>query len=131
MLSTENGTELFYTSSLGQAGQKGFVDGRDPECKFNEPTGVRVHEDGSIFVLDSYQSKLRRISTDFTSVSSLAYVVGLQYAKRLIFTPDYKNVIISCASDRFGIMANRLVEVPFTRACSRMQPNAACLMLTH
>ena len=121
MLSTENGTESFYTSSLGQAGQKGFVDGRDPECKFNEPTGVRVHEDGSIFVVD-YQSNLRRISTDFTSVSSLAFVGGLQYAKRLIFTHDYKNVIVSCASDRFGIMANRLVEVPFTCACSRMQP---------
>ena len=114
LLRPESDTAQYTTYSLGHPGRRGFSDGSDtsnPRCSFSDPTGLRVHRDGSVFVLDSYNSRIRIISADFTSVSSLEPVVDLFYARRFIFTSDFRRIIIASATTIFGAAFNVLTEV--------------------
>jgi len=107
----------YQTTSIGYPGTGGSIDGSDtssPRCRFYVPTGVRVHRNGSAFVLDSFTSRIRVISPDFTTVKSLRMVEGLAYARRIIFSADYQNLIISSLSGSSEMGANRLTEVRIT-----------------
>lgn len=46
----------------GQAGASGDADGSAAEARFNAPIGVAVGEDGTIFVADTYNDRIRAIS---------------------------------------------------------------------
>ena len=50
------------TKLAGEAGVSGDADGKD--ARFNGPVGVAVGEDGSIFVADTYNDRIRLISPD-------------------------------------------------------------------
>jgi sugar lactone lactonase YvrE len=48
----------------GQAGVSGDADGKAAEARFNAPVGVAVGEDGTIFVADTYNDRIRAIAKD-------------------------------------------------------------------
>jgi sugar lactone lactonase YvrE len=49
-------------STLAGSGAAGFADGQAVSAKFNQPSGVTVTSSGSVFVADSGNHRLRRIS---------------------------------------------------------------------
>jgi len=51
-----------YVSSFAGSGTVGDVDGAAPSAQFNTPYGVAVASDGTVFVTDYYNSKIRKIS---------------------------------------------------------------------
>lgn len=55
-------TTKSVTKIAGEAGVSGSADGKD--ARFNAPVGVAVGEDGSIFVADTYNDRIRAISPD-------------------------------------------------------------------
>lgn len=50
----------------GQSGVSGDADGKAADARFNAPVGIAVNDDGEIFVADTYNDRVRAISTDGT-----------------------------------------------------------------
>ncbi len=75
---------------------------------------VAVHRDGTIYVLEQANSKIRMVSPDFTTVSSLpSDVVGLQHARKILFTSSSETFIVVSAAipSVFGTSNDQLIEV--------------------
>lgn len=70
-----NGTT---TTFAGAAGDDGATDGRAGLARFNDPVGVAVGSDGSVFVVDRYNATVRRISPDgvVTTIAGRPGVTG-------------------------------------------------------
>ena len=58
-------------STWAGTGLAGYQDGRGPAAQFNGPLGVAVAPDGTIYVADSYNDRIRRIAPD-GEVSTIA-----------------------------------------------------------
>ncbi|HKX33400.1 MAG TPA: hypothetical protein VJ302_37325 [Blastocatellia bacterium] len=48
----------------GADGVSGFADGPGPQARFNGPVGIATGRDGTIFVADTYNDRIREISPD-------------------------------------------------------------------
>ncbi len=57
----EKGT---VTIVAGAKGKSGFADGNASESLFNAPIGVAINKDGTIFVADTYNDRIRSIEKD-------------------------------------------------------------------
>jgi hypothetical protein len=66
ILDTKTGT----LNTLAGSGERGFLDGDATCATFNKPIGIAVAKDGNIFVCDSKNNRIRKISLD-GKVSSL------------------------------------------------------------
>jgi len=66
------------TTLAGAAGQAGFADGQGSSARFNSPRGIVAAPDGSIYVADSGNHTIRRITHDglVTTVAGEAGVPG-------------------------------------------------------
>jgi sugar lactone lactonase YvrE len=53
-------------------GEKGFQDGTSLQAQFNEPYGIAVAADGSLYVTDKGNSSIRKISADGKQISTLS-----------------------------------------------------------
>jgi hypothetical protein len=60
-ISLKDGTSLIVA---GKADVSGFADGAKEESLFNAPVGVACANDGTIFVADTYNDRIRRIDTN-------------------------------------------------------------------
>jgi hypothetical protein len=60
----------------GSLGGSGHVDGIGPAARFNLPTGIASDSAGNVYIADTWNSIIRRISTNGT-VSTLAGMPGL------------------------------------------------------
>ena len=60
----------------GAAGQRGCADGLGPAARFDEPRGLAVGADGTLYVADSGNHLIRRISPTDGSVTTLAGTAG-------------------------------------------------------
>jgi sugar lactone lactonase YvrE len=60
----------------GSTGQYGFIDGSPARARFNEPNGLGVAKDGTVYVSDRYNSVIRKIALDGT-VTTVAGRSGL------------------------------------------------------
>jgi len=112
-LTEQDGSPIYTTTSIGEAGEAGHVDGTDgsdPRCRFSRPTGLRFHGDGRIFVADRDSGRIRTISQDFSTVTSLEPIIDLLAPQKLVFTADFQTMIILGASNTFGERANLLTE---------------------
>jgi sugar lactone lactonase YvrE len=63
----------------GSAGQYGFDDGPAPRARFNEPNGVAVARDGTVYVCDRYNATIRQITTAgiVATVAGRAGIAGM------------------------------------------------------
>ena len=59
-------------TTLAGTGVAGFLDGAGASAKFNRPQGLAVDEDGNIFVADSANFRIRRITPGGASVTTYA-----------------------------------------------------------
>lgn len=59
-----------HVSTLAGTGAEGFVDGAAAEAQFNNPYGVAVGPDGTVYVADQRNHAIRKIQGD--QVSTLA-----------------------------------------------------------
>ncbi|TSD67918.1 hypothetical protein FFF34_011170 [Inquilinus sp. KBS0705] len=59
-----NGTHLPLTvvTIAGKYGESGFVDGNGKNARFDYPLGIDAMEDGSIYIADFFNNKVRKIS---------------------------------------------------------------------
>jgi len=64
------------TTVAGVAGQYGSSGGSASRARFNEPAGVAVGQDGTLFVADRYNALIRKITSDGT-VTTVAGRSGL------------------------------------------------------
>ena len=63
----------------GLAGSAGSADGAGSDARFNQPNGIAVHGSGNVYVADTYNHTIRRI-TPSGVVSTLAGLAGSQGA---------------------------------------------------
>lgn len=63
------------TTLAGTAGQPGKADGRGAAARFDQPTGIAVDASGQVFVADTGNSTIRRITPD-GQVSTVVGVAG-------------------------------------------------------
>jgi sugar lactone lactonase YvrE len=63
----------------GSAGQYGFSDGPAARARFNEPDGVAVAQDGTVYVCDRYNATIRRITAagTVTTIAGRAGMTGM------------------------------------------------------
>lgn len=64
------------TTVAGSPAQYGFTDGPAARARFNEPNGVAVAADGTVYVADRYNSTIRKIMAD-GAVTTIAGRPGL------------------------------------------------------
>ena len=50
------------TTLAGSAGSSGSDDGTGTEARFYNPTGVAVDGDGNLYVIDTYDTKIRKVT---------------------------------------------------------------------
>jgi len=51
-------------STIAGDGTAGYIDGPAPQTRFNGPIGIAVDAHGNLFVADTYNDRVRKISTD-------------------------------------------------------------------
>jgi DNA-binding beta-propeller fold protein YncE len=65
------------TTFAGAAGQRGVADGAGAAARFDRPQGVAVGTDGTVYVADTNNQTIRRISAKDGTVTTLAGAAGL------------------------------------------------------
>ncbi len=78
----------------GQAGQVGFADGFGAAARFNQPYGVAVDARGDVFVADTYNRAIRKISP-IGSVSTLSGTNARFFYPQGIATDGAGNLYVS------------------------------------
>ena len=68
-------SEYNFITLAGSAGNSGSVDGEGSSARFNRPGGIAVDPDGNVFVSDTDNHTIRKITPDGT-VSTLAGLAG-------------------------------------------------------
>ncbi len=59
-------TPAGVVTTLAGDGQPGYSDGKGGAARFNGPVGVALGQDGSVFVADTYNDRIRKIAPDGT-----------------------------------------------------------------
>eukprot|EP01039_Chlorochromonas_danica_P008653 gene8653-9534_t len=66
-------TQMIISTVVGIAGEPGYVDNVDlPLAKFDTPMGVYVNRDGDLFVADSRNCGIRKVSMNHSNVTTVA-----------------------------------------------------------
>ena len=126
------------TTIAGSAGQYGFIDGHADRALFNDPTGVAVAADGSVYVADQYNAIVRRLSVDGTvttfagrsgltgTIDGAAAAARFSAPRRVAVAADGSVYIADAGNHAIRrISAARVVETIVTaNALDRMDPAA-------
>ncbi len=75
---TPNGTNWVVTTLAGLADAKGSADGTNNAARFNNPSGVAVDSAGNLYVADTYNNTIRKVTALGTNwvVTTLAGLAG-------------------------------------------------------
>jgi sugar lactone lactonase YvrE len=73
-----NGSKSIITTLAGTPGLSGSADGTNGAARFNQPTGIAVDGDGNLFVADTLNNTIRKISPVGTNwvVTTIAGLAG-------------------------------------------------------
>ncbi|KDO22624.1 hypothetical protein SPRG_12263 [Saprolegnia parasitica CBS 223.65] len=63
---------VVWTSPARSASGRGFADGPAASAQFHNPSGVAVARDGAIYVADSSNNRIRKLSADRATVTTVA-----------------------------------------------------------
>jgi len=55
---------LTVVTIAGQPGAQGYIDGPGNQAKFYNSSGISIAEDGSLYVIDLTNDKIRKVNTD-------------------------------------------------------------------
>lgn len=118
-------TAVYYVTTIAGTGNKGYKDGAAGNAMFNWPTGIVAAADGTIFVADYSNHRLRRIDPSGI-VSTLAGSGRPGYAdgkgsEALLWGPDniamdHENNILVADADNFRIRKTTMEGVVTTVA---------------
>ncbi|CAI0379705.1 unnamed protein product [Linum tenue] len=89
-------------------GYSGYVDGKPGEAKMNHPKGVAVDDRGNIYVADTMNNAIRKISDSAEIVLLLA--AGL-FGYMVAFLQRRMGTIVSSQGDQ-GVMKSSMAETP-------------------
>jgi len=111
-------------STVAGDGTAGYVDGPGTEAQFNGPIGVAVDTKGHIYVADTYNDRIRKISYD--GVVTTVAGAGLGYADGLagsalfdtpcgiVVSPDGTLIVADTGNHRLRKIANgQVATLPF------------------
>ncbi len=124
------------TTIAGAAGQYGSIEGRADRARFNDPTGVAVAADGSVYIADQYNAIVRRLSTDgiVTTIAGRSGLTGasdgaaaaarFSAPQRIAVAPDGSVYIADAGNHAIRrISAAHVVEtIVAAEALDRMDP---------
>ncbi|PRC90839.1 hypothetical protein [Solimicrobium silvestre] len=110
----------------GQVGVQGYTDGEGMSAKFRLPKGIAVNKSGDIFVVDTGNSTIRKISSDgivstFAGINRKFGFVNGDGINALFASP------IDITIDRYGVM---YVTDSGNKAIRRITPNGTVSTLT-
>lgn len=109
------------TTLAGAAGSGGSVDGAESAARFNNPTDVAIANDGSIYVADSFNNTIRKISADGSTVTTVAGSPGLTGSVDGIGTSARFNAPSSVAVDASG---NVFVSDTYNHTIRKIAPDS-------
>ena len=86
-------------STIAGDGNPGYVDGPATQARFNGPIGVAVDANGSVFVADTYNDRVRKISAD-GQVSTIAGADSFDTPCGIITSADGTLIVADTGNDR-------------------------------
>lgn len=77
------------------AGTSGFLDGQGTAARFNSPFDITADENGNLYVLDTYNSAIRKISSSGFVSTVCRSAVSFNQPKSLVFNKADNNLYVA------------------------------------
>lgn len=88
--------EITTVAGTSIAGDNG--DGVAPECQLNYPNGLWVKSDGTLYILDLGNNKIRKVDTLGNMITVIEDTNGISLGRGLWVTPDEDTIYYACGS---------------------------------
>ncbi|MEI6715503.1 MAG: immunoglobulin domain-containing protein, partial [Verrucomicrobiota bacterium] len=109
-------TSAGVVTTLAGAGSDGAADGPGTSASFSDPYGVAVDGSGNVYVADSGNTKVRKITTgtNINGATAATYTIGTvgiddSGSYECVVTDQFSNVVVSAAA---SLTVGTLVEAP-------------------
>jgi DNA-binding beta-propeller fold protein YncE len=91
-------------STIAGDGTAGYVDGPAAQARFNGPIGVGVDNDGNVYVADTYNDRIRKISSD-GQVATVAAGIAFDTPCGIVVTADGSLIVADTGNNQLHKLA--------------------------